>query len=179
MSWFKKEDNIEGMYMSQSSPHTTQETLSEKYIWNMKNIFIAFWFLIIFIAIALVSRLFKLDFNQNVLLWTCLVIVYAIILFFLLEPSKLKEIERKEVRTIEKEVPVVKEIEKPVYYAPKNESEEYKYVASMSTKVYHLSSCRLSKSIKKKYLESSNDVSIFEKKKYKPCKACITKEVKT
>jgi hypothetical protein len=132
-----------------------------------------------------------------------LVVTYAIILFFLLEPSKLKRIERKETRTIERsvevpvvkevlkevsvmkevvrEVPVVKEIEKPVYYAvkgPKLNIPKYDYVASSLTQIYHKTSCRLGKSIKKRCKEHSNDVGVFRRKGYKPCKSCITKQVK-
>ena len=47
---------------------------------------------------------------------TVLTIAYAIILYFLLEPGLLREVNRSEVRTIEKQVdrPVIKEVIKNV-----------------------------------------------------------------
>lgn len=213
MSWFskkKKEDVVEAATytpQTKNQEHDTEETVKEKKIWNLKNIFIAFWIFVLFVAIGISTGFYVIDFSFRVIVWASLSIIYAIILFFLLEPSKLKEINRKEVKTVEKEVvkevvktvekpvikevvkevpkivtqQVVKEVEKPVYYpvkGPKLDIPKYDYVASSLTQIYHKNGCRLAKSIKKKYKESTNNVSDFTRKKYKPCKFCITKEVK-
>ncbi len=109
-----------------------EETIREKRIWNLRNVFIAFWIFVLFTAIGIaVSGFLSLKIEERVFVWTALVIAYAIILFFLLEPSKLREIDRKETKTVEKQIfrdvvrtvdrpvvkEVIKEVEKPVYYS--------------------------------------------------------------
>lgn len=205
MSWFGKKEEENKTYSPAESNHLHEvhENVEERNVWNMHNLGIAFWIFVLFTAIGIASGALNLDVNEKVILWTILVIVYAVILFFLLEPSRVKRIERKETRTIEKEVPVVKEIvkevpvvkevekpvirevvkevEKPVYYPVKSTKlniPKYDYVASRLTQTYHKSNCRLGKSIKKMYKEHSNDTGIFQRKGYRPCKSCITKEVK-
>ncbi|MBP7708738.1 hypothetical protein KA107_03555 [Candidatus Pacearchaeota archaeon] len=213
MGWFKKKEEGEAKLYSpqiKNQDENTRETISEKRLWNLKNIFIAFWIFVLFIAIGIASAFVITTFTERVILWTVLVIIYAIILFFLLEPSKLREVERRETKTVEKEVirnvdrpvikeviktvekpvyrdvvktvekEVIKEVDKPVYYpvkGPKLNIPHYDYVASSLTGTYHKSNCRLSKSIKRKYRESTNDLSEFKKKGYKPCKFCVTKQV--
>lgn len=225
MKWFEKKGDKK--QVSKENPKknekvgkpqiTKQENqdshiVREKKIWNLKNIFIAFWIFVLFIVIAIVYIGFFPSgdkFENRLLLWTILTIIYAIILFFLLEPGKLREIERKEYKTIEKRVPVVKEVvktvekpvervvykdrvrtvekpvirevEKPVYYPvtkPKKEVKKYAFVGSKLTKIYHKSSCRLGRSIKKKYKAYADDEKAFTKQKYKPCKICVLKERK-
>jgi hypothetical protein len=133
MGWFGKKEEVKQEEVkqeqqkpvetqkSQSSSSEHEETINERKVWQMKNIFIAFWLFVLFIVIAVVSvGLFPSmnDFTNRVILWTVLVIIYAIILFFLLEPGLLREVNRKEYQTIEKQVtvekPVYQTIEKPV-----------------------------------------------------------------
>ena len=137
-----------------------------------------------------------MDFTSRVLLWTVLVIIYAIILFFLLEPGILREIRSTQVRTIEKPIiqtverPVVREVvrtvdrpvvrtvevEKPVYIErPRTRLSipKYDYLGSSETMTYHRRTCRLGKLIKKKYKISNNSPVYFRSRKFKPCKVCI------
>lgn len=214
----KKSDEKKG---SEEVAKTTEKqqnehTVRERKIWNLKNIFIAFWIFVLFVAIAIIFVAFVAsDFTTRVLLWTVLTIIYAVILFFLLEPTKLREIEKKEYRTVEKPVyrdvikevekpvyrdiiktvekpvyrdviktvekPVIKEVEKAVYYPvskPKLEIKRYAFVGSKLTHIYHKSSCRLGKSIKKKYKAYADDEKTFLSDKYHPCKICVLKERK-
>lgn len=202
-----------------------EENATERKTWGFTNIVLAFVFLVIFsiggyVAMSLLWVKTPVD---VVTLWAVLCIVYAIILYFLLEPKVIKEINKKETRTISKEivkeiptvkevvkevpitkeivkevykpvpvvqevvkevvrevkVPVVKEVKVPVVVPrPKLDIPKYDFVASMLTKTYHKSNCRLSKSIKRKYKEYSNDEWDFKRKKYSPCKVCVTKEAK-
>lgn len=99
------------------------------------------------------------------------------------EVVKTVEVERP-VEVV-KEVPVLKEV--PVYqpqktvYVVKNEPKpvvkrappvRYNFVGSKIQMIYHKSSCRLGKSIKRKYLVRSLNSSFFKRLGYKPCKAC-------
>ncbi len=202
MGFFKKEEEEVKIYSPKEQ--TTQETVREKNVWNLQHIFLAFWIFVLFVCIGIASGFFVLRAIQRVILWTVLVVIYAIILFFLLEPSKIREIERKETKTIEKEVlreiekpvikevvkevekpvlkEVVREVEKPVYYqvkGPKLNIPKYDYVGSSLTHIYHKRDCRISKSIKKKYKEYNNDINFFKSKNYNPCKICITRQVKS
>jgi hypothetical protein len=216
--WFKKKEDNQNFNTNsattQSKEYQNEEIIREINIWNLKNIFFAFWVSILFIAIAITAMGFIASTtNARIILWAILSVIYAIILFFLLEPGKLKEILRKEIKIVEKEVPVIrevvrtvekpvevekpvfrdvvrivekpviKEVERRVYYPvqkPKRAiaTRRYNYVASNVNGVYHKSNCRLGKLIKKKYKEQSDSPSYFKNKKYKPCKSCITKQVK-
>lgn len=201
---------------SSKTDYKNEETISEKKLWQMRNIFIAFGIFVLFVIVAIIaSGLFLKTNNERLILWTILCVVYAIILYFLLEPKVLREVQKKEIHTINKEVPIVKikevpvdrevikevikevpvdrevirevkvpvvqikEVNKPVYIKkPSLNIPHYDYVGSMATKTYHKSSCRLGKSIKRKYKEFSNEVGFFKSKGYAPCKSCITKQVK-
>jgi cell division protein FtsB len=218
MSWFtnlfkKKEENYNINSENINEDYQNEETVREMKLWNMRNLFFAFWISVLLVAIAITAMAFISETTvARVILWAIISITEAIILFFLLEPGKLKEIERKEVRILEKEVPVIKEVirtiekpveiekpiyrdvvrivekpvikevERPVYYpiqkTKRVPAKKYAYVASNVTGVYHKSNCRLGKLIKRKYKEQSNSPSYFKNKKYKPCKSCITKQVK-
>lgn len=219
MGWFtnlfnKKEENYNVNEESINKDYQNEETIREMRLWNMRNLFFAFWICVLLVAIAITATAFIPSESTiaRVVLWAVISIIAAIILFFLLEPGKLKEIERKEIRIVEKEVPVIKEVirtiekpvevekpvyrdvvrivekpvvrevERPVYYpiqkAKRVSAKKYAYVASNITATYHKSNCRLGKLIKRKYKEQSNNPSYFKNKKYKPCKSCITKQVK-
>lgn len=97
------------------------------------------------------------------------------------EVIKTVEVEKPVVR----EVPIIKEVpvyrpQKTVYVARKERKTvvkraptiKYDFVGSKIQKVYHTSSCRLGKSIEKKYLVKAPTSSLFRRLKYKPCKVC-------
>ena len=178
----------------------------ERTLWNQGNVIwaISLGFIIILIEFLLV-KLFNLELIPAISIGVVMIFIYAIILFFLLEPAILREIKTREVVTIEK--PVIKEIpryvvhtvEKPIekyvdrpvekyvdrpvpVYAgsPKRKLNipKYDYIASTESKTYHKKSCRLGKLIKKKYKLSSNNVSDFKRKKFKACKVCVLKRKK-
>lgn len=207
MSWFsKKEGEQKAPDLKNSSDYQHEEVIKEKRLWQLRNIFIAFWIFVVFVIGAFVAvGFFQFDYNDRIVLWASLSIVYAIILYFLLEPGMLREINRTETHTVEKEVvrevpvikevrvPVVQQVEKPVIREiikevpviktvevprAKLNIPRYDFIGSVASKVYHKNNCRLGKSIKKKYKEFSNDPNFFKKRGYKPCKFCITKEVK-
>ncbi len=79
-------------------------------------------------------------------------------------------VERPVTRIVER--PVVKVVEKKVF-VERPKPAKHKYVASVNSKKYHKESCRLSKLIKEKYKESSDDIGYFQRKGYKPCKICF------
>ncbi|MEK6927642.1 MAG: hypothetical protein AABX11_04375 [Nanoarchaeota archaeon] len=112
---------------------------------------------------------------------------------------------RVEERAVVQEVPVIKEVEvekpvyvdrivdrmvdrvveKPVYlekhiYHEKKRAKlnipKYDYLGSSETKVYHLRSCRISRSIKRKYKISNNSKNYFVNNKYRACKLCLKKK---
>ena len=182
-------------YTRESSPRVI-----EKKRWKEGNILWAMLFGAVVVLIELVLlAVFDLSRVNISLSGMILVLVYAIILFFLLEPHILREITHLQVRTVDR--PVVKEVvrtvvkpevryrtvEKPVekkVYVPvvrkrkKLNIPKYAFFASDDTKVYHKRSCRFRKLIKRKNQEYSNSASVFKRKKYAPCKVCITKEKK-
>lgn len=179
-----------------------EEIVTQRKTWGFKNILLAFGIFVLFLLIGFIASGTVLYSNmERVVLWTILCITYAIILYFLLEPGVLKEVNKKQIKTINrdivKEVPVVKEVmvdrevvkevpvEKevikrifvPTIIPPKKlDIPKYDYVASSSTKVFHKNNCRLSKSIKRKYKEYNNDSSYFRRKGYSACKVCILKQ---
>ena len=173
--------------------------VSEQKLWNQRNLFLAFG-----IGVAIVIMAFIIIFSvemtltSRVFLWAVLVIIYAAILYFLLEPGILRQVQNTEVRTIERTVekPVVREvtryIEKPVVRevvreAPKTifiETQrqklnipKYSFLGSSETRTYHKKSCRLGKLIKKKYKIQENDPIYFKKRGFKPCKVCLVRGI--
>jgi len=103
--------------------------------------------------------------------------VYAGILFFLLEPGIEREIRQttierykspEKIREVTKTIPVVIKEKKKKLNIPK-----YKFIGSSQTRTYHKRNCRLCKSIKRKYKESSNQEAYFKKRKYHACKICL------
>ena len=55
-------------------------------------------------------------------------------------------------------------------------SSKQMFVGSTQTKTYHLSSCRLAKSIKNKFKLSDSNPAFFKSKKFKACKICLNKK---
>lgn len=163
--------------------------IHEKKIVSLGNLLFSFLVgLVIVVSFITLISFLTLDTFKSVLLATLLIIVYAVILFFLLEPEFLREITKTTVRTIKE--PVIREVivEKPVVEQVMHETEKtiyvtnprkslnipkYEYIGSSETKTYHKKSCRLSKLIKNKYKVLNNDPNFFIKANYKPCKICI------
>lgn len=92
-----------------------EEIVTQRKTWGFKNILFAFGIFILFLIIGFVASGTVLYSNmERVILWTILCITYAIILYFLLEPGILKEVNKKQIKTVNrdiiKEVPVVKEV---------------------------------------------------------------------
>lgn len=183
--------------IEESEPKVTEQEL-----WNFHNLPLAIFigvFILIVETVIIVA--FDLTLVTNLIMLIVTIILYAAILFFLLEPRVLRMVEKNTLKTIEK--PVIKEVsvEKPVYiekevirrievpvetpvYIPiekprkKLNIPKYDFVGSTQTKTYHTRNCRLGKLIKRKYKISSNSEKDFKKKKFSPCKVCITKEKK-
>tara|TARA_Y100000310_G_scaffold167460_1_gene167220 strand:- start:2612 stop:3217 length:606 start_codon:yes stop_codon:yes gene_type:complete len=181
--------------------HRAPPRVIDRKRWKEGNIL---WALLVGAGVVLIELfslvLFDLSRINISLLGIILVLVYAIFLFFLLEPHILREITHMHVRTVEK--PVVKEVvrtvvkpdiryrtvEKPVIkrvlvpVARKRKKlniPKHKFFASDDTRTYHERNCRFRKLIKRKNQEHSNSEAYFKKKKYAACKMCIGKEKKS
>ena len=182
-----------------------QPIVKEKKLWNMNYVKAAFVLGASAIILQFViMTLFNLGPIGSWILAFILLLLYAISLYFLLEPKMLKEVTQPILKTekvvqtipVEKPVevirrvqspPIIRTIEKPVYvqkriYIEKRRKKlnipKYDYVGSSLTKTYHAKTCRLAKSIKRKYKINSNSLSFFKKRKYSACKACILKTKK-
>ncbi|MFH1359168.1 MAG: hypothetical protein ABIH37_04725 [archaeon] len=106
--------------------------ITETKIWNQRNVFIAIF---IGLALVIVSTLslifFDLDGLEGLVLFLIVIIIYAIVLFFLLEPKHLKQIKQPILKvvsrvvkepgeTVYKQVPY--EVEKRIYVTPVKET---------------------------------------------------------
>ncbi|MBU2562454.1 MAG: hypothetical protein KKF68_02215 [Nanoarchaeota archaeon] len=189
--------------MEQNIQHL-EPIITEEKLFNLNNLFLSFFIGITAIALIVVLILFlDLDRSDSILFSSLVIICYAIILFFLLEPSILRKVHTKEVQTIERPVEVIRTVERPVIRTVEKPVEvirtverpvirkvfvekqrkkldipRYEYRGSSQTKVYHKTSCRLSKSIKPKYKISKHSAEYFKRNKFKPCKMCLSKKKK-
>ena len=171
--------------MEQNIQHL-EPIITEEKLFNLNNLFLSFFIGITAIALIVVLILFlDLDRSDSILFSSLVIICYAIILFFLLEPSILRKVHTKEVQTIERPVEVIRTVERPVIrkvfvekQRKKLDIPRYEYRGSSQTKVYHKTSCRLSKSIKPKYKISKHSAEYFKRNKFKPCKMCLSKKKK-
>lgn len=170
-----------------------EPVITERKLWNIHYLFLAVILGIVAIAIELLSiLLFDLDQNNALLLGVTIVVIYAITLFFLIEPKILREIKTRSIRTIETEKPVyrtierpvVREVEKPVIErvyvtAPRKKLNipRYNYLGSSETKTYHKHGCRFSKLIKRKYKINKYNDDFFKKNNYEPCEYCLIKPI--
>ncbi|MDP2925641.1 MAG: hypothetical protein Q8N99_04675 [Nanoarchaeota archaeon] len=179
--------------MEKKGNEVINSIISEKRLWNLSNVFIAVIIgIVIVFAFFLILYIFNINILYRVMLACFFIVVYAIVLFFLLEPSLLREVSHITIQKvnnplvreviIEKPVQVVHEVEKRIYYTnmPKKKLNipKYDYIGSSLTKIYHKKSCRLGKSIKKKYKVQNSDVNFYIKNDYNPCKFCIEHKVK-
>jgi len=168
--------------------------ITERKLFNLRNILFVFIIgaVLIFLIIGIIA-IFELEIRNALILSLIAVTIYAVILFFLLEPSILREVKSVMVRTVEKPVEVIRTVEKPVEVirtvekpvekevikrvyveAPRKKLNipKYEYVGSSETKTFHKRNCRLGKLIKRKYKVSNNSASYFKAKGFKPCKVC-------
>ena len=158
--------------------------ITERKLFNLRNILFVFIIgaVLIFLIIGIIA-IFELEIRNALILSLIAVTIYAVILFFLLEPSILREVKSVMVRTVEKPVEVIRTVEKPVekevikrvyVEAPRKKLNipKYEYVGSSETKAFHKRNCRLGKLIKRKYKVSNNSASYFKAKGFKPCKVC-------
>jgi hypothetical protein len=137
----------------------------------------------IFVAAAI--PYFALNVNNSIILGAVVLIVYAVILFFLLEPGILREVRQREVEYRGVPGPVreipgpIREVTKPVYiaeYKPKLNIPKYAYVGSDETKTFHKRGCRFSRLIKNKHKVSSNSIAFFKARRFHECDACFPKK---
>ena len=170
----------------------TEKKVTEKKITHGTNFLIAFFSGVgLIVGIVILIWIYNLNIIISLIIAWIVTTIYAAVLFFLLNPGILKQIEKTSVHTIEKptfnEVPVERKIfiDRPVtkeVYIPikkaKLEIPKYNFIGSTETKIYHKRNCRLGKLVKKKYKLSNNSENYFKKKGFKPCKVCITKEKK-
>ena len=166
--------------------------VTEKRVWNLRNLLAS---VVVFIIIVIVFIGVTVTLNLDLLFLTMVacffIVIYSIVLFFLLEPKIVREVNQTSIRTVqrpvvrsivvEKPVQIMHETEKRIYITnPIPEKKKlniprYDYVGSTQTKTYHKRSCRLGKLIKNKYKMSNNDPNFFLKNQYKPCEVCILK----
>jgi hypothetical protein len=220
MGLFSKKEEVKKEATQQGEVKTVYEerveredpAVSERRLWSLNNIFLAIFLGILSVIIELLAvGFFNFDRESALILGLIIITIYAVVLFFLLEPVLLREVRHKEIKHIEKPVikevirtiekpiykiiekPIVKTIEKPiyktiekiktvekpvikkvtkevpVYIKPKiPQGHRYKYVASTTTKIYHLSSSRLARLIRPKNRIYSDSTSDLEKKGFKP-----------
>lgn len=129
---------------------------------------------------------FNFNLQESFILGLTVIAVYAILLFFLLEPGIEKEIRH---RTVERyQTPgqeIIKEIgipiEKPVLIEVEKTRKKlnipkYNFVGSSKTRTYHKKNCRLCKMIKRKYKVSEFKEKYFKDRGYKACKICLKKK---
>jgi len=145
---------------------------------------------ILVLVALLILNSFEMSYDKYILLGASLVVIYAIILFFMVKEKVVHEVREKEIHHYERPVikEVIREVEKPVFKtvieeiikpviieAPQPILEEdvpKKYIASKQTKRYHLYTCRLAKLIKPEYKIEEDDKSWMKRRGYEACKVC-------
>jgi hypothetical protein len=148
-------------------------------------------------AVIVLFLLFNFELANKIILSLIGLLVYIVLLLVILQPSRVREVRKNVVMSVDKPVikEVIREVEKPVVkkvivekpvvkriYVEKKHKKldipHYNYVGSMQTRTYHLRNCRLGKLVKNKYKLSNNSVEFFRKRKFKPCKVCVLKQKK-
>ena len=158
------------------------QVITDERLWNEKNFFLALGIGVILIIGAVITLFYtELTFTQGLMILAGLTVLYAIILFFLLEPGILRRVHTSDVRTIEVEKPIIYYKKEPVYVEkkvyvkepkkPRTPPKVYKFVASTETKMYHSNSSRLARLIKQKNRIYGDSPQEFAKAGYKPSKS--------
>jgi len=160
----------------------------EKTIRRKGNVLIAFLLALLMVSLgAFAIIVWAFSAIESLVLISILVILYGLILPFLIEPVRLREVKLTAVRTIQTEKPVEKVVtrvvQRPVAVRVKEKEiktvtapiKRFNFVGSNETRTYHKMSCRLGKLIKRKFRETANTEKTFKDKRYKPCKVCLAK----
>jgi len=102
------------MNNSNSRVEYLEPIVTEKRVWNNSYLFIAFIVGVLAIFVQFFAiRYFNLEYTESVFLAFSILIIYAIILFFLLEPRILREIQMTAINTVEKPIVETRYVEKP------------------------------------------------------------------
>lgn len=116
---FNRQQNSEVFSTSKGHQIVSTEHLepkiTEKRIWNLNNLFLGLFIAIAFIAIALFLIInYDLDLTNSLIVILVIVVVYSSILFFLIEPKVLRQVDNTVVQRVERPVliekPVIKEV---------------------------------------------------------------------
>lgn len=94
----------------------------------------------------------------------------------------IKTVEKPIIRRIFVDKPVEKEVVKRIFFEKERKKlniPKYEFIGSSQTKTYHKRSCRLGKSIKRKYKISNNSEEYFKKKGFTACKLCMKAKKKS
>ncbi len=169
--------------------------VSRKQVYNQGYVITAIVFGLVFIGVFAFA-VYSLGLNGVLafVLGVSIVVIYAVLLFFLLEPSLMTEVVNREIREFEKPVikevikpvevvktiekPVVKYVDRPVYVPKprkKTKSVHYKFVGSSNTKVYHSTRSRLARLIKYSNRVYGNTHEFFKARGFHPAKHLIDK----
>ena len=130
------------------------------------NLILILTFTIFYIGLTTIIEFTNL---QKIIIFGGLLFVYIFlsILLYRLNQRKLRRIPSREVeKIIVKEIPVKEEKLKTTNTTTK------KYIGSISTKKYHLKTCRFAKLIKTKHTLKEDRRTKYNKLKFKPCKTC-------
>jgi|TARA_B100002003_G_C13911375_1_gene443522 hypothetical protein len=170
-------------------------TITEKRVWNQNHLFISLLIgLFIIIIFTFTINFVEMTLTQVLIFFLIIIIIYATILFFLLEPHKIREIQqpiikilppKEHIKTVYHQIPY--ETEKRIYITnPKTKqlnqtnqskktkpSKKFKFYASIKSGTYHTNTCRLARLMKKKYKIGKPSEKYFNQHSYKPCKVCI------
>ena len=177
--------------MKKEEGNYLEPIIIEKKVWNQHNLFISLLIALgIIVIFTLVINLILLTLTQVLTIFLVIIIMYAILLFFLLEPHKVREIkqpilrvipQQEKIKTIYQQIPY--EVEKRIYVTNpqpvkqfKKTIKKYKFYGSVQSGTYHTAYCRLSRLIKRKYKVGNDTQDYFKKNQYKPCKICILKK---
>jgi hypothetical protein len=177
-----------------SNPQVSKVTLEK--VWNLKNIQIALFigFILLILSIGLLI-LTNANLQLALIILLICVIIYAIILYFLLNPQTQKTVEKDKIRNVERQTlkvvekpifkPILKVVEKPKEIikiverpvirkvsrpitVPVNENlmENYPYVASTKSKKIHHTSSTAGRMIKPENREFAHKITNLKKKGY-------------
>lgn len=97
------------------STERLEPKIVERRIWNLNHIFLGLFIAIVFIAIGFFLIInYDLDLTNSLIVVLVIVVVYSSILFFLIEPKVLRQVDNTVVQRVERPVliekPVVKEV---------------------------------------------------------------------
>ena len=177
-----------------SDPQVFKVTFEK--VWNLKNIqialFIGLLLLIVSIGILIIT---DADLKLSLIILLICVIIYAIVLYFLLNPQTQKTIEKDKVRNIERQTlkviekpvikPVLKVIEKPkeivkvierpiirkvskpiIVPLEEDPMKNYPFVASKKSRKIHHTSSTAGRMIKPENREFAHKLTPLKKKGY-------------